>query len=94
MLHVEAVAQWPNVAIQVLPFSLGCIHLMDGSLTLLWHEGRKCRGLQGRNGGGLLIDDSEEALRHRLSYDLLRDLALSPSDSLTFIRGVLEEHRS
>jgi hypothetical protein len=46
------------------------------------------------NGGGELTDDSEEVLRHRLSYDRLRDLALSPSDSLTFIRDVLEEHRS
>ncbi|WP_244299166.1 hypothetical protein [Streptomyces viridochromogenes] len=26
---------------------------------------------------GLLLDDPEEVLHHRLSYDLLRDLALS-----------------
>ncbi|MFI8303591.1 Scr1 family TA system antitoxin-like transcriptional regulator [Streptomyces sp. NPDC085927] len=42
---------------------------------------------------GVLMDDPEGVLHHRLSYDRLRDLALAPSDSLTFIRDVLEEHR-
>jgi transcriptional regulator with XRE-family HTH domain len=95
LLHIEAVAQWPNVAVQVLPFSAGVHPLMGkGSLTLLWQEDGSAAAYTEGDSSGLLTDDPEAVLRHRLSYDLLRDLALSPSDSLTFIRDVLEEHRS
>lgn len=94
LLRIEAVAMWPDVVLQVLPFATGVHHLMDGSLTLLWQKDGSAVAYKEGNGGGELIDDSEGVLRHRLSYDRLRDLALPPSDSLTFIRGVLEEHRS
>ncbi|WP_033324367.1 helix-turn-helix domain-containing protein [Streptomyces yerevanensis] len=95
LLHIEAVAQWPNVVVQVLPFSAGIHHLMGkGSLTLLWQKNGSAVAYTEGDSSGLLMDDPEDVLRHRLSYDRLRDLALSPSDSLTFIRDVLEEHRS
>lgn len=93
--HIEAVAQWPNVVVQVLPFSAGIHPLMGkGSLTLLWQEDGSAVAYTEGDSSGLLMDDPEDVLRHRLSYDQLRDLALSPSDSLTFIKDVLEEHRS
>ncbi|MEV0642311.1 helix-turn-helix transcriptional regulator [Streptomyces sp. NPDC050619] len=95
LLHIEAVAQWPNVVVQVLPFSAGIHHLMaKGSLTLLWQKDGSAVAYTEGDSSGLLMDDPEDVLRHRLSYDRLRDLALSPSDSLAFIRDVLEEHRS
>jgi transcriptional regulator with XRE-family HTH domain len=95
LMHLEAAAREPNVVLQVLPFSAGIHHLMGkGSLTLLWQkDGRSMAYVEGGN-SGLLMDDPDDVLHHRLSYDRLRDLALSPSDSLTFIRDVLEEHRS
>jgi hypothetical protein len=82
------------VALQVLPFSAGAHHHMTGSLTLALAEGRKCCCLQGRQRCSRLIEDPDEVLRQRLSYDRLRDLALSPPDSLAFIRDALKEHRS
>ncbi|MFG2129031.1 helix-turn-helix domain-containing protein [Streptomyces sp. NPDC048751] len=95
LLHVEAVAQWPNVVIQVLPFTAGIHeHMGKGSLTLLWQKDGSAVAYAEGNSGGLLMDDPADVLHHRLSYDRLRDLALSPSDSLTFIRDVLEEYRS
>ncbi|MFC5956633.1 helix-turn-helix domain-containing protein [Streptomyces pratens] len=95
LTHIEAIAQWPNVVVQVLPFSAGIHDLMGrGSLTLLWQKDGSAAAYTEGDSGGLLMDDSGDVLRHRLSYDRLRDLALSPSDSLTFIRDVLEEHRS
>jgi transcriptional regulator with XRE-family HTH domain len=95
LLHIESVAQWPNVVVQVLPFSAGIHHLMGkGSLTLLWQKDGSAVAYTEGDSSGLLMDDPEDVLRHRLSYDRLRDRALSPSDSLTFIRDVLEEHRS
>ncbi|MEH0577622.1 MULTISPECIES: helix-turn-helix transcriptional regulator [Streptomyces] len=92
LLHLEAAATWPNVALQVLPFSAGVHHHMNGSLTLLWQGDGSAVAYKEGNGCSRLIDDPDEVLRQRLSYDRLRDLALSPSDSLAFIRDVLEEH--
>ncbi|MGW0842196.1 DUF5753 domain-containing protein [Streptomyces sp. NPDC002787] len=95
LLHIEAVAQWHNVVVQVLPFSAGVHHLMGkGSLTLLWQKDGSAVAYTEADSFGMLMDDPEDVLHHHLSYDRLRDMALSPSESLTFIRDVLEEHRS
>ncbi|MEU9786863.1 helix-turn-helix transcriptional regulator [Streptomyces phaeochromogenes] len=94
LLHLEAVAMWPNMALQVLPFSTGVHHHMTGSLTLLWQKDGSAVAYKEGNGCSELAEEPDEVLRLRLSYDRLRDLALSPPDSLTFIRDVLEEHRS
>jgi hypothetical protein len=95
LLHLEAAAQRPNVVVQVLPFTAGIHHFVGkGSLTLLWQQDATAVAYTEGDSSGLLMDDPEDVLHHRLSYDRLRDLALSPSDSLTFIRDVLKEHRS
>ncbi|AYL36824.1 MULTISPECIES: helix-turn-helix domain-containing protein [Streptomyces] len=95
MVHVEAMAQWPNIVVQVLPFSAGVHPLVaKGSLTLLWQGDGSAVAYTEGDSSGLLMEDPEDVLRHRLSYDQLRDLALSPSDSLRFIRDVLKELRS
>jgi transcriptional regulator with XRE-family HTH domain len=94
LLHLEAAAMWPNLALQVLPFSAGAHHHMTGSLTLLWQRDASAVAYKEGNGCSRLIEDPDEVLQQRLSYDRLRDLALSPSDSLVFIRDLLEEHRS
>ncbi|MGC9500427.1 helix-turn-helix domain-containing protein [Streptomyces sp. WG7] len=95
LTHIEAVARSPHVNIQVLPFSAGVHHLMGkGSLTLLQQADGSSVAYTEGGSSGVLMDDPEDVLRHCLSYDRLRDLALVPSDSLTFIRDVLEEHRS
>ncbi|CAM5376486.1 helix-turn-helix domain-containing protein [Streptomyces griseomycini] len=95
LAHIEAVAQWPNIVVQVLPFSAGLHPLMaKGSLTLLWQADGSAVAYTEGDSSGLLTDDPEDVLRHRLSYDRLRDLALSPPDSLVFIRDALKEHSS
>ncbi|MFK0283791.1 helix-turn-helix domain-containing protein [Streptomyces sp. NPDC090499] len=92
--HLEVAAQWPNVTLQVLPFSAGAHHHMSGSLTLLWQRDGSAVAYTEGNSKGWLFEDPDDILRERLSYDRLRDLALSPPDSLAFIRGLLEEHGS
>ncbi|MBQ1089242.1 helix-turn-helix transcriptional regulator [Streptomyces sp. B93] len=94
LLHLVAAAKWPNVALQVLPFSAGAHHHMTGSLTLLWQRNGTAVAYKEGNGCSRLIDDMDDVLRQRASFDRLRDLALSPSDSLAFIRETQEEHRS
>ncbi|MFC4505589.1 MULTISPECIES: DUF5753 domain-containing protein [Streptomyces] len=93
LLHLEAAAKWPNVVLQVLPFSAGVHHHMTGSLTLLWQKDGSAVAYKEGNECSRLEEDPDEVLRHRLSCDRLRDLALSPSDSLKFIRAVLKEQR-
>ncbi|MFJ7493141.1 Scr1 family TA system antitoxin-like transcriptional regulator [Streptomyces sp. NPDC097727] len=83
-----------SAVIQVLPFTSGAPHLMDGSLTLLWQDDGSAVAYTEGNGCAELIEDPAEVTRYRLSYDRLRDLALPPPESVAFIRGVLEEHRS
>jgi transcriptional regulator with XRE-family HTH domain len=95
LVHIEAVAQWPTVVVQVLPFSAGIHPLMGkGSLTLLRQGDGSTVAYTEGDSSGLLVEDPEDVLQHHLSYDRLRDLALTPSDSLMFIGEVLEEHRS
>ncbi|CAL9507839.1 helix-turn-helix domain-containing protein [Streptomyces sp. enrichment culture] len=95
LAHVEAVAQSPQVVIQVLPFSAGVHHFMGkGSLTLLRQADGSSMAYTEGGSNGVLMDDPDDVLRHCLSYDRLRDLALPPSDSLAFIKGVVEENRS
>ncbi|MCN9239190.1 helix-turn-helix domain-containing protein [Streptomyces sp. RY43-2] len=95
LLRIEAVALWPNVIVQILPFAAGLHGLMGkGSLTLLWQRDGSAVAYTEGDSSGVLMDDPEDVLRHRLTYDQLRDMALPPSESLTFIRGVLEDHRS
>jgi transcriptional regulator with XRE-family HTH domain len=93
LIQIEAVAMLPNVTLQVLPFSAGVHHHMTGSLTLLWQANGSAVAYKEGNGCSQLDDDPDDVLRRRLSYDRLRDLALSPLDSLAFIRAVLKEHR-
>ncbi|MFE2373665.1 helix-turn-helix domain-containing protein [Streptomyces sp. NPDC059398] len=91
--HLVQVAQLPLVTLQILPFSAGAHHLMDGSLTLLWQEDGSAVAYTEGNRCAELMEDPADVTRARLSYDRLRDLALPPSDSIDFIRGVLKEYR-
>ncbi|MFI0258649.1 helix-turn-helix domain-containing protein [Streptomyces sp. NPDC017056] len=88
--HILEMARTPNVAIQVLPFSAGTHDLMGGSLTLLWMaDGSAVAYLEG-NKSGDLIEDMAEVNQHRVSYDRLRDMSLSLTDSVAFIQQVME----
>ncbi|MFJ8924772.1 helix-turn-helix domain-containing protein [Streptomyces sp. NPDC102415] len=94
LTHLIDTAQLPSIVLQVLPFSVGHHHLMDGSLTLLWQEDGSSVAYTEGNGCAELIEDPEAVTRYRLSYDRLRDRALPPPESIGFIRGVLKEQRS
>ncbi|MEV5318687.1 DUF5753 domain-containing protein [Streptomyces sp. NPDC052687] len=84
-------AALPNVAIQVLPYTAGVHDLMDSHLWLFWKRiGDPVAWVEG-NGFGELVQDPDKVLRFRLSYDLVRDAALTPTESTAFIKRLLEE---
>ncbi|MGP3753132.1 Helix-turn-helix domain-containing protein [Streptomyces sp. LamerLS-316] len=94
LTHLVDMADLPSIVLQVLPFSAGAHHLMDGSLTLLWQEDGTSVAYTEGNGCAELIEDPAAVTHYRLSYDRIRDRALPPPKSTGFIKGVLEEQRS
>lgn len=87
-------AELPSLALQVLPYAAGVHDLMNSDLILLWQRvGEPVAYVEG-NGFGKLIDDPDKVLSFRLSYDLVRDAALTPAESTMFIKRLLEEYRS
>ncbi|MEU4919967.1 helix-turn-helix transcriptional regulator [Streptomyces parvus] len=91
--HLIKIAELPMVTLQVLPFSAGAHHLMNGSLTLLSQEDGSAVAYVEGNQCSELLEDPADVTRARLSYDRARDRALPPPDSIAFIRGVLKEFR-
>ncbi|OKI00226.1 transcriptional regulator [Streptomyces sp. CB02923] len=83
-------AEAPNIALQVLPFTAGSHDLMGGSLTLLWMDDGKAVAYLEGNKSGDLIEDTTEVTQHRVSYDRLRDMSLSLTDSVALIQQVME----
>ncbi|MFE3886453.1 helix-turn-helix domain-containing protein [Streptomyces lydicus] len=91
--HLVGASEMRNITIQVLPFAAGPHDLMGGSTSLLWmDDGVAVAYLEG-NKSGSLIEDATEISQLRLSYDYLRDMALTPPDSVAFIKQLLEDSR-
>ncbi|MFE4577456.1 helix-turn-helix domain-containing protein [Streptomyces chartreusis] len=91
--HLLEAAELPNVRLQVLPFTAGVHDLMDSHLWLFWQRtGDPVAYVEG-NGFGEVIDDPDKVLSIRLSYDLVRDAALTPAESTAFVTRLLEECR-
>ncbi|MEO3755077.1 helix-turn-helix transcriptional regulator [Streptomyces sp. B6B3] len=89
--HLVTTAERDNVTVQVLPFAAGLHYLLGGCLTILsMPDGRPVAYLEGSTSGDL-IEDTTEVDQLRLAYDQLRDVALSPRDSLEFIRSLMEK---
>ncbi|WP_215456471.1 helix-turn-helix transcriptional regulator [Streptomyces sp. ATCC 21386] len=94
LAHLVEAAELPSVAIQVLPWSAGVHDLMDSHLWLFWPRTGDAVAYAEGIGIGELIEDPDRVLAYRLSYDLVRDAALTPAESTVFIKRLLEECRS
>ncbi|MDT0318629.1 helix-turn-helix domain-containing protein [Streptomyces millisiae] len=84
-------AELPNVTIQVLPFETGLHYLLGGSLTIMWLPDGTCAVYSEGSSSGEMIEEPEEVEQYRLSYDEVSALALSPKDSLEFIRDLMKD---
>ncbi|MFE0687115.1 helix-turn-helix domain-containing protein [Streptomyces xiamenensis] len=89
--HLLAATKCPNVTIQVLPFSAGLQHLLGGSLTVLTLPNGASFVYEESSTTGELMEDPGDVEHRKLSYDQLRDAALTPVESVAFIRSLLEE---
>lgn len=87
-------AQQPNIHLHVVPFQVGLHNLLPSSLQLLWLPSGRTVAYLESTWSGQLVEEAEEVQHLRLSYDRLRDSALSPSKSLELLRATLEDHTS
>jgi transcriptional regulator with XRE-family HTH domain len=90
LAHIAAVAELPNVTIQVLPFSAGVHPAMEGPLNILGfpevHDPDVVY-LEG-HAGSIYVEEAGEVERYSQIFNHLIAKALSPDDSVRLIREV------
>ncbi|BBA97356.1 putative DNA-binding protein [Actinacidiphila reveromycinica] len=89
--HLIEAAQWPDVSLHVVPFTAGPHHLRS-SLELIYLPQGRTVAYSHSSWGSHVVEEPEEVEPLRLAYDMLRDAALTPADSLTFLHTLLTEH--
>ncbi|MFI8851266.1 helix-turn-helix domain-containing protein [Streptomyces sp. NPDC053499] len=89
--YVGEVLERGNVTVQVVPFRAG-IHGLTGVATMLLRlpEGRTVAYTE-TGYRGELIEETVPVERLQLTYDAVRDLAMSPNESRKFVLRMLEE---
>ncbi|MFE6710273.1 Scr1 family TA system antitoxin-like transcriptional regulator [Streptomyces sp. NPDC057695] len=87
--HLLSLAQRPNVNIHVLPAKAASV---TGSFALLTlPEGKRGAYTEGF-GTGNYTEDHKEVMRFQRAYDLLRQDALGPRESMELMRSIRMEH--
>jgi hypothetical protein len=83
-------SQMPNVALQILLFSVGGHGGINGSFSTLTTRDLSVVLVENLTTGWYL-EEVEDVRRHDLVFDHLRAAALSPSDSRALIERILSE---
>jgi transcriptional regulator with XRE-family HTH domain len=88
--HIAAVAELPNVTVQVLPFDAGVHPAMDGSYSILGFPGPHDPDVvyQENQSGSVYLEEADEVGRFSQMFSHLMARALSPEDSVRLIREV------
>ncbi|GGN52371.1 transcriptional regulator [Streptomyces kronopolitis] len=89
--HLLTMGERPNVMIQVVQQKVG-LHALTNTDTMFLRlpDGRTVAWVESGYSGEL-VEETAAAERLQLSYDLVRDLAMSPVESRKFIRQMWEE---
>ena len=88
--HLAAAASWPNVSLQILPFSAGIPPVSAGSFSIL--ESRATGApdvvyLENKT-RIFFVDGEPEVHRYARDFELLTEMSLSTADSIDFLRQV------
>lgn len=94
--HMLAVAELPNVTIQVLPFSRGAHSGMFGPYLVLSFPQVTSLDLvlTETPTGNIWVEREPEVAYYRTLFDDARTAALPPTESLALIRRIAKEYRS
>ncbi|MEU4803309.1 helix-turn-helix transcriptional regulator [Actinosynnema sp. NPDC023587] len=91
LLHLLALAGWPNVTLQVLPFAKGPHIAMGTAFHLLKFEDFPSVVYIENLSGGLYLDDDTENEWYSLAMDHLRAAALDPKESIALVKRVMAD---
>ena len=91
--HLSMAAGWPNVTLQVLPFSAGAHAGMDGTFTMLLYDESAGQNFvfASNAAGGLFLEKDDELQRYGFIFDYLRANALRPDESVSMIVKLTKE---
>ncbi|MER7005279.1 helix-turn-helix transcriptional regulator [Dactylosporangium sp. NPDC000555] len=91
--HLSLVATWPNVTLQVLPFSAGAHAGMDGAFTMLLYDESAGQNFvfASNAAGGLFLEKDDELQRYGFIFDYLRANALRPDESVSMFVKLTKE---
>ncbi|WBB97453.1 helix-turn-helix transcriptional regulator [Solwaraspora sp. WMMA2059] len=84
--HMITMAQRPSITVQVLPFRQGAHMGMGGPFAMLDFSNHPTVVYQENLSGALYLDKDYHVEMHGLAFDHLRATALSPADTLAFLR--------
>jgi transcriptional regulator with XRE-family HTH domain len=95
LLHLVELARWPNVTIQILPFSKGPHLAISGVFTLLQFPEAAAPGVVFLENmtSDLFIEREDDVYRYSLAFDRLLELALRPQDSVDFLIRLADEYQ-
>ncbi|MFG3104831.1 helix-turn-helix domain-containing protein [Streptomyces sp. NPDC048182] len=88
--HLLAMAQRPNVVVQVVPGAAG-LHALTNTHTMFLHGAGRIVAWVETGYSGELVQETAAVDQLQLRYDRVRDVALSPVASREFIERMLEE---
>ena len=91
--HLSLAASWPNVTLQVLPFSAGSHAGMDGAFTMLLYDESAGQNFvfASNAAGGLFLEKDDELQRYGFIFDYLRANALRPDESVSMFVKLTKE---
>ncbi|GAA3735819.1 helix-turn-helix domain-containing protein [Salinactinospora qingdaonensis] len=92
--HLAALAELPNLTVQVLPFARGAHVAMSGPFMLLeFDDPQDCNQLYlDAPTGNIFIQKREVVTEFRERFDLLNAAAMAPEESLSLIIAIAEDY--
>ncbi|HEV8555169.1 MAG TPA: helix-turn-helix transcriptional regulator [Actinophytocola sp.] len=88
LVHLLAMAEQPNISVQVIPFAAGAYGTMAGSCIIVdYPEPDATSGVYLEYpAGGAWVDNEEDVKRFTTMFDEVTRLALTPADTATLIK--------
>lgn len=92
--HLAAMAEQPNVTLQVLPYSAGAHEAVNGAFHLLEFPDPSTPKVVYLDTltGGIHLETTAEIGRYGVAFRKLRERALNPVESITCIKDALQSH--
>ena len=91
--QIISASDYPNVAVQILPYDIGAHPALESDFTILGFES-KARSIVYVEGlvGQIYVERQQEVERYQEVFERLHGIALGPKDSNTLLRKIRETY--